>query len=859
MKNQYISYAESLEFLKDMEKSYPNLIELVKIGTTYEGRDIVLVKISQNVKEADNKPALLYTGSIHAREWIGHELALKFIEHVGLNQHVDPLLESSLESSTIYMVPCLNPDGYEYSRKHFSFWRKNRRKNKDGSYGVDLNRNFSVGWKKISNTASNVYGGEEPFSEAETRAIKNFVDSHPNITIALDYHSQGNVFFPAHKFKHEAEIDGTDMNVLAANMNDEFAKVTGRKYGIHRGKPPTPLISGSGREYYYSRGIIALVVEVGTKNIPDYMKSMSSSINENIPALIKTFSEVVNYSHLAPKRVDNFTVKDNTSNSVTLEWEYEKRDDIYFEIYRSTLDKDACNERTKVGIVSECCFEDKELNSSTNYNYTIRAVNKKTSLKSPFAPVVKVRTKLDDDEFFKLIFASKDTTGYVGQYTAEQNRSHFGLNSLFVGINKSKGICDAVVSFDLSSLPENATIKEARFYLYPMNRVGAKIEKFGQWDLSLLEPDSFSEISDFNQIDNAKAKAIIGQGIKSQQLTQGIWNYWSFSQKECELLQEEIANKKAVFRIDGPKYLPFGEDSQIMQFDIGYGKFGGGIHYRPTLDIKYSIEPMVMKLSDDNIATISKDSVTEGVLKSGFDSNGDKVYGYINFDLSQLPDYDTTMITHCYIEIKNKNVHKKRSDVRFYLELVELDEIGTYEDIKNRQTIEYIGYEIAQSDLKIKESQYFNFDTLSRKVLDVLHKKGKTLKLVLKPTSALGAKNRITEWEDDVKLVINYIPKRRHPLESVKNLKITKENKMIKLSWDKIDSEDLAGYYVVRNSFHPPRHFLDGVKLYGGKDNWTYDNFASFDKEKYYAVFTYDTTPNFSKATTIKYDPLEKY
>jgi len=43
------------------------------------------------------------------------------------------------------------------------------------------------------------------------------------------------------------------------------------------------LISGSGREYYYSKGIIATVVEVGTRNIPDYMQNMSESINENIP------------------------------------------------------------------------------------------------------------------------------------------------------------------------------------------------------------------------------------------------------------------------------------------------------------------------------------------------------------------------------------------------------------------------------------------------------------------------------------------------------------------------------------------------------------------------------------------------
>ncbi len=858
MKKQYMSYQESLDFLYEMEKMYPDLINIVKIGTTYEGRDIVLAKISKNVETADEKPAMLYTGSVHAREWIGHELALKFIENVAQNQDVDPEFEKSLTESTIYMVPCLNPDGYEYSRKHFSFWRKNRRVNHDGTIGVDLNRNFSIGFVKQKDTSSNVYGGEEPFSEAETRAIKEFVDAHENITIAFDYHSQGNVFFPAHKFMHEAELDGTDMNALCANMNYEFAKVTGRKYGIHRGKPPAHLISGSGREYYYSKGIIAVVVEVGTKNIPDYMKSMSGSINENIPALKMAFGEVINYSSFAPNRVDEFTIDSTDANSVTLVWKYEKRDDIFFEIYRSTKDKDACNESTKVGIVGENIFTDTDLNSSTNYHYTIRAVNKNTGYKSPFAPIVKVRTGLEESEFFKLIFASKSGTGYVGQYTQEQNRSHFGLNSLFVGINKSRGICDAIVSFDLESLPENVIIKSVRFYIYPMNRVAAKIEKFGEWNLSLLKEDSFTEVTDFDQIENAKAKGVMGRAIQSSNLTQGIWNHWSFSKHECQLLQKSLEHKSATFRLDGPKTLPLGEDSQMMQFDIGYGQFGGGIHYRPILDIKYTFKNEKIKLKASTQSAIYTDK-KEDRLKSGFDASGNKVYSYLDFDLSQLPTADNTMITECALRISAKNTFKKRSDIRYYVELVDVDEVGTYEDIRNRDKIEYIGYEAAESDLVKNEWQYFNFDTFSKSILDQLHQEGKTLKLVIKPTSALGAKNRILEWNSDVELVVNYIPKRRTALPAVENLSIKKENKMIKLSWDGIEDDALNGYYVVRNTFHTPKHFMDGVKIYGGKDTWTYDNFASFDKEKYYAVFTYDDVPNFSEPAMIKYNPLEKY
>ena len=859
MKKQYKSYQESLEFLYDMQKNHPNLLEVIKIGTTYENRDIVLVKISQNVELADTKPAMLYTGSIHAREWIGNELALEFIDFVAKNQFVDPVLEKSLNQSTIYMVPCLNPDGYEYSRTHFSFWRKNRRKNYDGSYGVDLNRNFSIGFKKESNTGSNVYGGEFPFSEEETKSIKIFVDNHPNITISFDYHSQGNVFFPAHKFKHEAELNGTDMNVLCANMNDEIHKITGRRYGIHRGKPPAGLIAGSGREYYYSKGIVATVVEVGTKNIPDYMNSMSSSILENIPALTMAFNEVINYSSLAPSRVENFTMEYTESDSLKLIWDYEIRDDIYFEIYRSIHDKDACNDRTKVAIVGDNYFIDKELNSATTYFYTIRAVSKKSGYKSPFSPIVKVRTGLEYDEFYKVIFAGKSTTGYLAENAKEQNRTHFGQNSLFAGVNKSKGIANSIMGFSLDTIPKNAIIKEARLYLYPMNRVGAKIESYGEWNVSLLKKDSFVEITDFDNIENAKTKGTIGNAIKSQNLTQGIWNFWAFSSHECSLLQDEINNGEVFFRLDGPKKLPDGEDSQMMQFDIGYGKYGGGIHYRPMLDIKYSIQEMDIKIKPNKVLSISKDEI-KNTLESGFDKDGKRVYGYMEFSLDNLSDYNSTIITQAVIRIKNKFKFKNKRNTRYYVELIEVDEVNSYSDIKNRDKIEYIGYEVEENTLSTKEYNYFKFDTLSRLKLVELYKNKKNLQLLIKATSPDSKiKSRILKWDDNAELKIKYINKRRKPLKKVENFRVSKSNGKIKLSWDEIDSEDLRGYYVVRNSFHPPVNFSDGVKIYGGKDTYTYDSFGSLDKDKYYSIFSYDDVPNYSEAVSVTYNPLEVY
>ena len=854
MKNQYKSYQESVEFLESMQEKYPNLFRVQSIGTTYEGREIMLITISNDVSQADTKPALLYTGTIHAREWIGSELASKFVEYIANNHEFDPKLEQNLNSSTIYMVPILNPDGFEHSRKHFSFWRKNRRVNKDGSIGVDLNRNFSIGFKKQKDRSSNIYGGEEPFSEAETKAIKEFVDSHSNITIALDYHSQGNVFFPAHKFKHEAEIDGTDLNTLCANMSSEINKVTGRNYGIHRGKPPATLISGSGREYYYSKGILATVVEVGTKNIPDYMKSMSGLVNENLPALLKAYDEVINYSHLAPKRVDEFTIKSVKEDSAILIWKYELRDDIYFEVYRNKKDKEANTANNRVGTTTNNYFEDVELESSTNYFYTIRAVNKKTKIKSPFAPMVRVRTNLKSDEFFKVIFASKSETGYVAEFTGESNRSHFGNNSLFVGVSQSRGISNAVISFDLSLIPKDAIIKDAKVYIYPINRVSAKIERYGEWNVSIIDKSTFSDITDFKQIENATIIQSVGNAIKSQSLTQGIWNSWEFSSYECKLLESEVKDGKVHFRVDGPKELPYGEDSQMMQFDIGYGKYGGGIHYRPMIDIKYSIPSKKVTVIPSVVQSIDVGGVTQN-LRSGFDRRGHKVYGYIEYDLSTLPSPETTVITRAYISLNNLNSYKKNRDIRYYLELVDVEDVTGYNDIQNREKIEYIGYEVSESDLSLKDKHYFMFDTLSKLLVEEAHTKQESMKFVLRATSPIDSvSNRLIKWSDKPKLVIEYIDKKKTSLEPAINLKVSIENSMIKINWDNPKDKDFVGAYVVRNSFHPPAHFMDGVKIYGGSDSYTYDNFGSLDKDKYYSVFIYDDVPNYSKPAVIKYN-----
>ncbi len=863
MKQLYRSYDEAIEIFRRLSKRRPDLFSVEVIGQTWEKRDIIAVKISENVAQSKQKPALFFTGTIHAREWIGLELAIGFAEYVDRNIAYDHSVQEALKKAAIYLVPCANPDGFEYSRNHFSFWRKNRRQNADGSYGVDLNRNFPIGFVKSNSPTSNVYGGPEPFSEPETRALRDFVDAHPNIAIALDYHSQGNVFFPAHDFRHEDTIDTTDLNVLCANMAEEIRKISDREYGIHQGKPPAKLISGSGREYYYSKGILATVVEVGTRNISDYLEDMVEHIREHIPALLAALHETPNYAREQKlPRPENFRATFVGTDTVTLEWEPISSDiaseDLYYEIYRGRREKSYCRPFNLMGLTQATRFADANLESDTPYFYHIRAVDKRSGKKSPFAPVLAIRTHVGGDEFHRTYFPLPDKTGYVAQ-KAKDNAAHFGVNSLFVGVNESKGVAYSVITIPLKTIPPNARIKRARLRLYPLNRVGVTVEKFGEWDAGIVDPNWQGDITRFEDVEGMKILSYVGRPTPSNHLTQGIWRSWVFSEKECAVLEEQIKHRQVTFRIEGPKKLPIGRDSQMMQWDLGYGKYGGGLPFRPYLDITYTLEPEQMALFPKHSFTVRADGVESSPIISGFDEKGRKIYATFDFELGSLPAADFIEITNAYVVLNPVKVYAKEN-IRFHLEMIDAEAERNYEAIKNRHIIENIGYDVSAGDLKNKE-QLFIFDSHALQEFANRLRDKRPIAFLLRPSSAQKLiKNSIVEWHNahpdfTPKLVVEYLHKRRKPVAPVSQLTYRIENAKIKLSWKNPKDKDFRGVFVIKNPFRKPISPYDGDKLYGGPDNWTFDDFGALDVAKYYAVFTYDDVPNFSEPVILEYRP----
>ena len=196
----YHTYAEMESVLTALEAAHPAIARLSVIGTSIEGRNIYALKISDHVAVDEGEPEVALMGNLHARELMAVEMPLGMAEYLLGNYGVDTTVTRLVDTREIWILPMLNPDGHVYVENNHSgawwtWWRLNRRDNGDGTFGVDLNRNFGFQWgyDDVGSSpvpGSQTYRGTGPFSEPETQAIRAFVDSR-QFTLWLSYHSYG--------------------------------------------------------------------------------------------------------------------------------------------------------------------------------------------------------------------------------------------------------------------------------------------------------------------------------------------------------------------------------------------------------------------------------------------------------------------------------------------------------------------------------------------------------------------------------------------------------------------------------------------------------------------------------------------
>ncbi len=295
----YLTYGEMLAELDDMKNQYPNLItSRAPISTTlltHEGREIYWLRISDNPNtDETDEPEVLYTSLIHAREPGSMLQMIYYMWYLLENYDTDPEIKYLVDHTEMYFIPCVNPDGYIYNETiepdGGGLWRKNRRDNGDGTFGVDLNRNFGYEWGFDDNGSSpnaydETYRGPFAFSEPETQNVRDFLDNR-NIIIALNYHSHGGLLIRPWGYTGTLPQDIATFDAFAEYMTKE------NKYTYGDGTQTVGYTAnGVTEDYFYgTKGIYSYTPEVGTsfweaQEIQTIMCEKNMHMNLSIPWL----------------------------------------------------------------------------------------------------------------------------------------------------------------------------------------------------------------------------------------------------------------------------------------------------------------------------------------------------------------------------------------------------------------------------------------------------------------------------------------------------------------------------------------------------------------------------------------------
>jgi hypothetical protein len=192
-------------YLYKIAKDNPQLTKLEVIGHTGKGREIIAIKMTQGARdEVDgSRPAVLYSATQHAREWIAPEVDRRAMDYfIARWRANDKDVKNMLKSRELWFVPIMNPDGYQYTFQSpdTRLWRKNLRDNNGNGTievgdGVDPNRNYPAHWNydqegSSSITSSDTYRGPSAGSEPETQAIMGLFNRVP-FKFQVNYHSFG--------------------------------------------------------------------------------------------------------------------------------------------------------------------------------------------------------------------------------------------------------------------------------------------------------------------------------------------------------------------------------------------------------------------------------------------------------------------------------------------------------------------------------------------------------------------------------------------------------------------------------------------------------------------------------------------
>lgn len=239
----YQTLEDIYEWFHYLAEQHSDIVTIIQAGQSFEGRNITGVKISRQ----SGKRAIFIEGGQVGADWLSPTIATYIVDQLVRGAELD-ILEAA-EEFEWHIFPIVNPDGHEYTNNADRLWLKNRRPTMGGSIGVDITKNWNSHWgvRGVSFAPADTnYAGLGPFSEVETRAISNYIDSiGAKLAGLLSFRGFGQrLLLPfAHTTSHMYNYNETiivgrrAMGSLAVRYNTQY--LVGNSMEVHDGATGT--------------------------------------------------------------------------------------------------------------------------------------------------------------------------------------------------------------------------------------------------------------------------------------------------------------------------------------------------------------------------------------------------------------------------------------------------------------------------------------------------------------------------------------------------------------------------------------------------------------------------------------------
>jgi len=264
----YQKFDDITSEMKRLAAIYKDQMTLSVIGKSAEGREIYKTHLHQNA--SISKPIVFVLCGSHAREWLGIAACQYVLRRMMFDQAYDKDISDVLNDYDVVMVPLLNPDGYEFTKKS-RMWRKSRSQTSDERCrGVDINRNFNYRWGgggSSPDPCEEIYCGPKPFSESESLALaRDLYKMRRKLVSFFDIHTYGQLWMSPWGFTTGFPRDYVKQEYALKAIQKAIKEKNGMTYKI--GRSATTLYATSGDAIDWVYGTLGVVHTYGIELRP---------------------------------------------------------------------------------------------------------------------------------------------------------------------------------------------------------------------------------------------------------------------------------------------------------------------------------------------------------------------------------------------------------------------------------------------------------------------------------------------------------------------------------------------------------------------------------------------------------------